>query len=162
VNADAKMARLDGEARGAALAPALAGLRALYADLDRELAQLAPRCELSGRCCDFKKSGLTLFATDLELAHLARHAPPPLARDPALCPWWKDRLCHARDGRPLGCRIYFCDESKADALEELSTRYHARLKRLHEDAAPGATGGTAVAYRYAPFVRTVHERLAAE
>ena len=32
---------------------ALARLDALYADLDAELAALAPRCELSGRCCDF-------------------------------------------------------------------------------------------------------------
>jgi len=163
---------MSGEPEGgggeAALERALHGLRGLYADLDAELAALAPRCELSGRCCDFERSGLTLFATDLELSHLLRAAPPPpgpavaAAADaagggePRLCPWWRGGLCHAREGRPLGCRVYFCDPSRAAALEEISMRYHARLKRLHD----GTGGGGAVPYRYAPFVARVRALLA--
>ena len=134
----------------AAIDPAaLAGLRALYAALAAELAVLAPRCELSGRCCNFPASGLTLFSTDLELAHLAATASLRADGDESLCPWWEKGLCTARDGRPLGCRVYFCDASKAAELEALSERYHARLKRLHVEFG--------VSYLYAPFVRRVRE-----
>jgi Fe-S-cluster containining protein len=133
-------------------AAALSALRQLYADLERELAELRPKCELSGRCCNFLESGHTLFASDLELAQLATTTPLRAALEPGdarLCPWWKKGLCEAREGRPLGCRVYFCDGSKAPQLEELSVRFHARLKRLHDDHA--------VAYRYEPFVRRVRE-----
>jgi Fe-S-cluster containining protein len=123
---------------------ALARLEALYADLDGELAALAPKCELSGRCCDFPRSGLTLFATALEMERLRRRRAPARNDDPALCPHWSAGACVAREGRPLGCRLYFCDESKAGPLEELSVRYHARLRRIHDE--------TGVAYRYAPFL----------
>lgn len=131
---------------------ALAALRDLYAGLDAELAALAPRCELSGRCCDFRRSGHVLFATDVELAHLARRAPPAVEGAPDLCPWWSGGRCHAREGRPLGCRLYFCDASKRDELEALSMRAHARLKELHDAA--GAS------YRYGPFVPAAHALLA--
>ena len=123
---------------------ALARLDALYADLDAELAALAPRCELSGRCCDFPKSGLTLFSTALEMERLRRSGAPHENGDPALCPHWSAGVCVAREGRPLGCRLYFCDASKAAPLEELSIRYHERLRRIHDE--------TGVAYRYAPFL----------
>jgi len=123
---------------------ALARLGELYDDLDREIAALAPKCELSGRCCDFPKSGLTLFATDLELDWLRERTRGGGNDDPALCPHWRGGRCEARDGRPLGCRLYFCDASKAAPLEELSVRYHERLRRIHDE--------TGVAYRYAPFL----------
>jgi hypothetical protein len=129
---------------------ALARLDELYADLDRELAALAPRCELSGRCCDFPKSGLTLFATALEMERLRRSGAPARQDDPALCPHWSGGTCHARDGRPLGCRLYFCDASKAAELEELSVRYHARLRSLHDV--------TGFAYRYARFLAQARAR----
>jgi hypothetical protein len=126
---------------------ALARLGELYADLDAELAALAPRCELSGRCCDFQKSGLTLFATDLELQWLRERTRGGRNHDPALCPHWVAGRCEARDGRPLGCRLYFCDASKAAALDDLSVRYHARLKRIHDE--------TGQPYRYGPFLPRV-------
>lgn len=134
---------------------ALRELAVLYAELEAELARIAPRCELSGRCCDFPRSGLTLFSTDLELDLLERRTPPPDAaavggEDDRLCPHWRGGLCQAREGRPLGCRLYFCDERKALALEELSVRFHDRLKRLHDRAG--------IAYRYGPFVPRVRER----
>jgi Fe-S-cluster containining protein len=130
-------------------AAALRGLAELYRDLDAELAAIAPRCELSGRCCDFRTSGHTLFATDLELAHLAATRPLRADGDPELCPWWVGGRCDAREGRPLGCRLYFCDPARQAELQELSLRFHDRLKRLHD-----ATGAP---YRYERFVRRVRE-----
>ncbi|MBM4014932.1 MAG: hypothetical protein FJ293_08205 [Planctomycetes bacterium] len=138
-----------GDPLAAIPAAARAGLVELYRDLERELAAVQPRCELSGRCCDFRANGHVLFASDLELAHLA--ATLPLRADgPAdLCPWWQGGLCAAREGRPLGCRLYFCDATKQSELQALSERFHDRLKRLHES--------TAAPYRYDRFVRRVRE-----
>jgi Fe-S-cluster containining protein len=137
----------DAAGRAAGTAAALRRLGELYADLDAELGRLATRCELSGRCCDFPRSGLTLFATDLELRWLRERTPAGRNDDPALCPHWQAGRCEARDGRPLGCRLYFCDAAKAAELDDLSVRFHARLKRIHDE--------TGVPYRYGPFLPRV-------
>ena len=52
----------------------LAELAALYARVDVQIAAANPRCELSGRCCDFPRSSHRLFATDLETAYAAATA----------------------------------------------------------------------------------------
>lgn len=127
---------------------ALAALEHLYRDLDAVLAREKPRCEASGRCCRFEASGLTLFATRLEVDLWARGWDP--ARHPwrgdSHCPFFVGGRCENRDGRPLGCRIYFCDPRWTGPRQETrSAEFHARLRRLHE-----ATGA---AYAYGPALR---------
>ncbi len=115
------------------IAAARAELRALYADFDRETARVSPVCIASGRCCDFDAYGHTLFASRLEVDVLVEES--GLAGfDPSsrLCPFWKERRCTARAPRPLGCRAYFCDASKTDAMAELHERFLRRLKDLHD------------------------------
>ena len=130
---------------------ALAALEQLYRRLDADLDRVGPRCERSGRCCDFPTSSLTLFATQLEIDHLLEQvgAPPRPQRD-GWCPWYRERLCVAREGRPLGCRVYFCDERVAGELERLSASYHEQLRRLHDESGR--------AYHYAPFLELVAQR----
>ena len=106
-------------------------LEAVYADLERELAALRPRCELSGRCCRFKAFDHQLWTTDLELDYLLAHAERPSTLPDGVCPWLKDGLCSARDHRMLGCRIFFCDPGYKDAMGPLYERYHRRLKEIH-------------------------------
>lgn len=127
-----------------------AELEALYAELDAEVRSTAVRCDLRGVCCDFEKAGHVLYATDVEVEFARRNggAHPPEAA-PTACPFFQRARCTLRDGRPLGCRVYFCDPAYADAMHELAERYHRRVVQLHE-----AHG---VAYRYAPFVRTIRE-----
>ncbi len=131
-------------------AAAAAELAALYARLDAEIAAHEPRCGLSGRCCDFPRSGQRLFATQPEAAYALQaaggRAPPAPS---GLCPWWADGRCANRSGRPLGCRIYFCDPAWEPEMPRVYERYHAELKALH------ARHG--LAYRYEPFVDTVRE-----
>jgi len=122
---------------------ALARLGELYDDLEREIAALAPKCELSGRCCDFPKSGLTLFATDLELQWLREQTRGGGNDDPALCPHWRGGRCEAREGRPLGCRVYFCDPGFQATGNAISETYLRRLKELAEEFGAG--------WRYAPL-----------
>jgi hypothetical protein len=133
------------------LSPPLAGeLAALYARLDAELAARNPRCELSGRCCDFPRSGQRLYATapetDYALDAAGGRAPPAPS---GLCPWWVDGRCGNRAGRPLGCRIYFCDPAWESEMPRVYERYHAELRALHERHG--------LDYRYAPFVDAVRE-----
>ena len=108
-------------------------LLAIYADLDAAVAQHAPACGLSGRCCRFEEYGHTLFLSAPEAALLIADAPTPSRPidDGQTCPWQDDRgRCTAREARPIGCRVYFCDPTYQDALPGLSEAFIARLKSL--------------------------------
>ncbi len=50
------------------------------------------------------------------------------------CPWQVNELCTARTGRPLGCRIYFCDRASTHWQNNAYERYHRLLKILHDKA----------------------------
>lgn len=110
-----------------------AELKALYAALDAEVAAAAPRCDLSGRCCHFREYDHTLFVAEVEAALLREEAPPPVRAldDGATCPW-QDAAgrCTAREARPSGCRVFFCDPTFQDAMPELAERHITRLKEL--------------------------------
>lgn len=108
-------------------------LRALYRDLDLAVAMKSPVCQLSGRCCRFKDYGHTLFLSALEALLLVSDAPqPPGPIDSGdSCPWQDaGGRCMARDARPLGCRVFFCDPSFENHEPELSEIFLARLKQL--------------------------------
>ena len=117
--------------------PAAAGfrdaLRELYRALDADVARLGPVCALSGRCCRFEEYGHTLFLSAPEAAVLVAEAPPPSRPldDGATCPW-QDAAgrCTAREARPLGCRVYYCDPSFEGHAPELTEAYIAQLKQL--------------------------------
>jgi Fe-S-cluster containining protein len=108
-------------------------LRQVYEELDAEIARLSPRCELSGRCCRFLEYEHTLFLSTIEADYLLRAAPPPVREldDGATCPWQNESgRCTAREGRPLGCRVYFCDPKYIEQAPELSERYLAKIKSI--------------------------------
>lgn len=93
-------------------------------------------CDACGRCCRFDEADHILYASALERLYLAQTAVRPEHPDasPELlaaglrCPFQKDNLCQAREGRTLGCRVHFCREEAGDWAEA----WHERLKRLHE------------------------------
>ncbi len=108
-------------------------LTALYRGLDATVAMLGPVCQLSGRCCRFQEQGHTLFLSDPEAQLLIADAPQPPGQldDGESCPWQDGRgRCTARDARPLGCRVFFCDPSYEPLAPELSETYLAQLKQL--------------------------------
>jgi Fe-S-cluster containining protein len=112
-----------------------APLRALYAELDAEVAALGPVCVASGRCCRFREYDHMLFLTAAEARLLIADAPPPARPldDGASCPWQDEAgRCSARDARPLGCRVYFCDPNYEGRAEPLTERYLARVGALAE------------------------------
>jgi Fe-S-cluster containining protein len=106
-------------------------VRAIYAAADREVAEAGPRCEASGRCCRFTEWGHVLFLSHLELAVLLDGAPAytkPVGPDG--CPFQVQRLCTAREQRPLGCRVYFCDPAYQERAGEITEKYLGQLKEL--------------------------------
>ena len=108
-------------------------LRALYRELDAAVAMTGPACQLSGRCCRFKDYGHTLFLSAPEALLLVADAPQPPGQldNGQSCPWQDVRgRCSARDARPLGCRVFFCDPSFETHAPELSETFLARLKQL--------------------------------
>ncbi|MCX7700094.1 MAG: hypothetical protein N2039_04395 [Gemmataceae bacterium] len=106
----------------------------LYAEVDAEVQAAGPRCDQSGRCCRFTEWGHVLFLSSLEAEHLLASAPAfsrPVSPDG--CPFQVDRLCTAREVRPLGCRIYFCDPTYQETGQRIMERAIQRLKRLYEE-----------------------------
>jgi hypothetical protein len=116
----------------------------LYAEADREVAAAGPVCVASGRCCRFKEYGHTLFISNLEAEVLLHGAPPyalPVSSD--FCPFQQGTLCTAREPRPLGCRVYYCDPAYQETSHAITEKYLRQLKELAE--------AHDVAWRYAPL-----------
>jgi len=125
----------------------------VYADVDRDVAAAGPRCDASGRCCRFAEYGHTLFISQLEADVLLAAAPPfagPVTRD--YCPFQVDNLCTAREPRPLGCRVYFCDPGYQETGHRITETSLRRLKDLADELG--------VAWRYAPLHMFLNEALA--
>ena len=103
----------------------------VYAAADAAVRAAGPRCDSSGRCCRFTEYGHTLFISQFEADILLESAPPyaqPVTRDG--CPFQIDSLCTARDARPLGCRIYFCDPSYQETGNRITEEALSKLKRI--------------------------------
>jgi Fe-S-cluster containining protein len=131
-------------------------LQGVYAEVDAEVAALAPVCVISGRCCRFEEFGHTLFVSAPEFALLLADAPQacrPLDEG-ATCPWQDEKgRCTAREARPMGCRVYFCDPRYEPASGEVAERGIRRLKRLVDEQA--------LAWDYAPLHHHLRLALAA-
>lgn len=117
-----------------------AAVEAIYAEVEREIAAIKPRCEMSGRCCRFEEYGHRLFVTTAELAAFAASAKEdPVvismleSEDGGGCRFQEGRMCKAHAIRPMGCRMFFCDEAHEEELQTLFERMHARLKALHDE-----------------------------
>jgi hypothetical protein len=117
----------------------------LYQEVDRQVAAAGPVCIASGRCCRFKEYGHVLFLSNLEADVLLAGAPPydPQAVTPDFCPFQQGNLCTAREPRPLGCRIFYCDPNYQETAGELTETSLRRLKALAEEHG--------VEWRYAPL-----------
>ena len=111
----------------------------LYREVDAAVAAAGPVCVASGRCCRFKEYGHVLFLSNLEADVLLCGAPPydPASVPPDFCPFQKGNLCTAREPRPLGCRVYYCDPNYQETAGALSEKYLRRLKALADEHGTG-------------------------
>jgi hypothetical protein len=137
----------------------LAAMQQLYVELDSRTALLPGVCWNRAECCRFGAYGHRLYVTALEVVYyLAMHRPelqpeatPPdstswapeaLHRRPLsvlsqqdvdVCPHASEGRCHARAGRPAGCRIFYCDPLARDWQGTLSEELLGRLRALHDE-----------------------------
>lgn len=112
---------------------AFEALEAIYKEAGERVAALQAECRQDGDCCRFATSGLRLYVTRLEVAYLLAKEPlPDGERVPGQCPYQKESLCMARSGRPLGCRLYYCDDRLEEAISDLYERFHKALVDLHK------------------------------
>ncbi len=118
-------------------------IQTIYQKVDEAVKQAGPKCEASGRCCRFAEYGHTLFLSQLEAEYLLASAPPFSSVDPAVCPFQVESLCTAREPRPLGCRVYFCDPNYQEEGQRISEQGIRELKALADEHG--------LAWRYAPL-----------
>src|SRR5437762_4615243 len=103
----------------------------IYRAADAAVAAAGPVCVASGRCCRFKEHGHVLYISNLEAEVLLEAAPAYAAPvSPDFCPFQKDKLCTAREPRPLGCRVYFCDPAYQETGNQITETYLQKLKEL--------------------------------
>lgn len=139
-------------------------LGALYGQLDAAVAARNPTCWISGRCCDFNAYGHRLYVTGLEitwcLRRLGEHEQPGVALPQAAqvapdgpCVFQRDKLCTIHRLRPLGCRLFFCQEGTQQWQQQTYEHFQSALRRLHDDEA--------IAYRYMEWRSGLTEALSA-
>ncbi len=125
-------------------------LEILFGELDRRVAAHQPTCRNRGVCCKFGAFGHKLYVTTLELAYFHANHPErfPLGgadasrRESATthntdsqdhtCPFQEDGLCTTREGRPVGCRVFFCESADEGWQGEVTEWALAQLRELHE------------------------------
>jgi hypothetical protein len=103
----------------------------LYEEVDKEVTVAGPVCVASGKCCRFKEYGHVLFLSNMEAEVLLAAAPEyetPVSAD--FCPFQKDSLCTAREPRPLGCRVYYCDPNYQETGNQITEKYLRGLKQI--------------------------------
>ena len=124
----------------AARNPQIAGeLELLYEHIAQEVARHQPLCTQSGRCCHFDAWDHRLYVTGLEAAYLFARleqqlTPNDIARAHAAggCPFQKSLLCTVHAIRPIGCRVYYCDQSGEGWQEALTERTLAEVRAIHD------------------------------
>ena len=129
----------------------IADVKAFYADVDAAIAAHKPVCINRGLCCRFGEYGHKLYVTDVELDFFIAQRGAnvlPVASGEA-CPYQLDGKCTAREERPLGCRIFFCDPDAQSWQPAEYERFLARLKEL------GRKHG--VAYRYREWLSALQD-----
>ncbi len=113
------------------------------AQVDARVTRERPLCLASGGCCNFEAHGHLLYVSGLEAAFTvlrlsALHGIEVSAdqlqasRERGDCPYLQGLFCGAHHERPLGCRIYFCDERAVHWQSELYESTHQGVQRLHE------------------------------
>jgi len=133
-------------------------IQTIHQNMEAEITQRSPTCWQSGKCCQFDSYGHRLYVTGLETAWViqaltpsaniekpstpdtpdapkssALFALPQTAELPKLdsCPFQIDKRCSIHTVRPMGCRVFFCQQGTQDWQQSLYETYHHQIESLH-------------------------------
>lgn len=113
----------------------LAAVAGVYHRLDERIAARNPICTNRGNCCKFAIYKHKLFVTPVELSFFIASTSHPKnsvsSPDTGACPYQQSGLCTARDARPIGCRIFHCDEKSQGWQPQESESALRELEELH-------------------------------
>jgi Fe-S-cluster containining protein len=108
-------------------------MSSIYRELDATIGQVQSTCRSCKNCCDFAKSGLNLFVSNLELAYFVMNVPPASKIPSGRCPYLDENQgCIVREFRPIGCRTYFCTPPKNYDEQTLYENAIGQVKRFIE------------------------------
>ena len=127
-------------------------IESLFADLDAAVRARGPTCWTSGKCCKFDEYGHRLYVTGLEIAWVLRRLElsgetktqsvaatggrslPIVGTKPSggACRYQVDGLCGIHAVRPMGCRVFFCQEGTSEWQHELYERFLKELRDIHD------------------------------
>ncbi len=107
-------------------------LQDLLAEAERDVVALGLTCGGCGECCDFATAEHRLYASTAEIALLVSAGTPPETAE-LRCGYQQEGLCVGRAVRPLGCRMYFCNEGDL-RYQTIYERTHERIGELHQTA----------------------------
>ena len=113
----------------------VAAMAAFYAEADRQIAAHSPVCVNKGECCRFAQFGHRLYVTASEVAYylaLVRGADIPAVTED-VCPHAIGGRCDARDRRPFGCRVFFCDPATQHWQGPMTEEALVRLRQMHDE-----------------------------
>lgn len=116
-------------------ADVLDAMRDFYTKLDHRIAAQPATCWNKGECCRFGEFGHRLYVTTLEAAYYIASSEPLTAEQSKedRCPHAFAGKCHARQHRPMGCRIFFCDPAAQHWQAPLTEAALDELRKLHEE-----------------------------
>jgi Fe-S-cluster containining protein len=102
-----------------------------YDYLDGRIASYQPKCTNRGFCCKFGEFGHRLYVTALEACYYldGEYEHLPIKAD--ACPLAYNYVCNARDHRPMGCRIFFCDGDVDKWQGALTEECLGHLRDMH-------------------------------
>lgn len=107
-----------------------------YMRVDAAVASHSPICRNRGLCCRFASFGHRLYVTEPERAYFAGGLAAqwrPVVPDQADCPYHVGGVCTARTHRPLGCRVFFCDDAAQEWQGPVYERFMAELKQIGQE-----------------------------
>lgn len=114
-------------------ADVVAAMERFYERVEQRITALAPTCWNKGECCRFAQFGHRLYVTALEVVYYLAKGEAAAGIPEGVCPHAHDGKCHARDRRPLGCRLFYCDPNAQQWQGPLSEFFLQELRNMHQE-----------------------------
>ncbi len=127
-------------------------MREFYERVDADVNAHRPVCINRGVCCKFATFGHKLYVTGVELQYFVdrqKVAGLQAVESENACPYQVDGFCTAREHRPLGCRIFFCDPNARHWQSDEYERGLAELKQIGNELG--------IEYRYREWLSALRE-----